>query len=311
MKCLKISFVVLLVILACITVVNASQVKNNNSISTSHDLPEMDMTGLNTDLELIEVDPEIMNSTPDWIVLAHDDAGKKSLIDDIDRSDLSSEEKSVMKNSVVSLWDTYPVKSVDGGQKTIELTNQVDGSNKIVTIPIGHVTRIQFDKEKINQAAQKSRNAVQAIKQQTVSPASVIALSEEENKTVKNVTDLRSKLYKKDQISQQQFRSSGKSSQNVNPVNSHMASNSFPSGLSASSSFPDVPVYYSDSGKKSELKYNGLRAWAGDPGISPHGSHVSDPENYLGHNAFVYWACVNRGFPLSSNAADAATEPDG
>ena len=271
----------------------------------------MDMTGLNTDLELIEVDPEIMNSTPDWIVLAHDDAGKKSLIDDIDRSDLSSEEKSVMKNSVVSLWDTYPVKSVDGGQKTIELTNQADGSNKIVTIPIGHVTRIQFDKEKINQAAQKSRNAVQAIKQQTVSPASVIALSEEENKTVKNVTDLRSKLYKKDQISQQQFRSSGKSSQNVNPVNSHMASNSFPSGLSASSSFPDVPVYYSDSGKKSELKYNGLRAWAGDPGISPHGSHVSDPENYLGHNAFVYWACVNRGFPLSSNAADAATEPDG
>lgn len=54
-----------------------------------------------------------------------------------------------------------------------------------------------------------------------------------------------------------------------------------------------------------------MRAWGGDPGVSPHGSHSSDPNNYFGHNSFVYWACINHGFPLPYNAADVATEPDG
>jgi hypothetical protein len=149
MKVLKICIVVLFMIISFTMVVNASQ-ENNHPNLTPSVLPELDMTGLNTDIELIEVDPEIMNATPDWIVLAHDDAGKSTLIEDIDRSDLSPGERDIIKNSLTNLWNTYPVKRVDGGQKTIELTSQTDGSNMIVTVPMGHITRIQFDREKSN-----------------------------------------------------------------------------------------------------------------------------------------------------------------
>lgn len=241
MKVLKICVVVLFMIISFTTIVNASQEDNHSNLTPSI-LPELDMSGLNKDIELIEVDPEIMNATPEWIVLVHDDVGKSSWIEDIDRSELSPEEKNTIKNSLINLWNTYPVKTVDGGEKTIELTSQTDGSNEIVTVPIGHVTYIQFDREKIIQAA-LNKNSIQATKLQTLSSLSVISLSEAENQTIKNLTKLRSKLYKKEQGSQRQNLSQYYSSQSVTPKISFPASDSFSSGFSIPSSYSDDSIY--------------------------------------------------------------------
>ena len=83
---------------------NSKEENANYAGSGLKELPEMDMTGLYTDIELIEVDPEITNATENWIILAHDDIGKKALIEDIDLSSLSDSEKNDMKESVKTLW---------------------------------------------------------------------------------------------------------------------------------------------------------------------------------------------------------------
>ena len=66
----------ILVLIVLVPVVNAGQENIDNFSSGLKELPEMDMTDLHTDIPLIEIDPEIMNATPDWIVLAHDADGK-------------------------------------------------------------------------------------------------------------------------------------------------------------------------------------------------------------------------------------------
>jgi len=153
MKILKIFAVFLILVLfACIPAVDAAQEILDNTSSGLKELPELDMTDLNMDIPLIGIDPEIMNATPDWIVLAHDEDGKKSLLDDIDQSSVSAAEKTEAKNVLKTLWNTYPVKFEPAGEKSIEITLQSDGSNRTKSIPIGHVTRISFDREKMGKA---------------------------------------------------------------------------------------------------------------------------------------------------------------
>lgn len=104
MKILKISAVFLLFVLfVCILTVDAAQENLDNTSSGLIELPELDMTDLNMDIPLIEIDPEIMNATPDWIILAHDEDGKKSLLDDIDQSSVSATEKTEAKNVIKTL----------------------------------------------------------------------------------------------------------------------------------------------------------------------------------------------------------------
>ncbi|MHB8052620.1 MAG: hypothetical protein ACYDEZ_04945, partial [Methanoregula sp.] len=86
---------VLLALVALIPAVIADQGNSNagfmnNTVSVLKELPELDMTGMHADIELIEIDPEITHATEDWMVLAHDDAGKKLLIEDIDSSNLTA-----------------------------------------------------------------------------------------------------------------------------------------------------------------------------------------------------------------------------
>ena len=100
-----------LMLVAFIPIVTAEQKISNAGDTTNPrsyliELPELDMTGMYTDIEMIEIDPEITNSTTDWILLAHDDSGKKYLIEDIDSSDLSAAEKINTKNAVRKLWAT-------------------------------------------------------------------------------------------------------------------------------------------------------------------------------------------------------------
>jgi|WetSurMetagenome_2_1015567.scaffolds.fasta_scaffold01801_9 hypothetical protein len=78
MKIWKISAVFLIFVLfVCIFTVDAAQENLENTSSGLKELPELDMTDLHLAIPLIEIDPEIINATPDWIVLTHDEDGSK------------------------------------------------------------------------------------------------------------------------------------------------------------------------------------------------------------------------------------------
>ncbi len=272
----------------------------NNAEAFPRELPEMDMTGLYTDIELIEVDPELTNATENWIVLAHDDIGKKALIEDIDRSSLSDPEKIDMKKSVRTLWNTYPTKFEAAGEKSIDITVQSDGSNRTILIPIGHVTRISFDKEKIRDVAKDSNNA-RLMKAVQKVDESTIVLSETENTTVKNITGLRANKIKATPVKNNN-PSSGGSLQD-----SSRRGNLFSSGLS-SSTFTSDSGFSSSAGKESGDSGTGLVAWGGFyiPPVNPG----DPPVEAIGHNSFIYWACKKMGYPLTDIAANAAKDPD-
>jgi len=246
------------------------------------ELPELDMTGLYSDIELIEVDPEIFNATPDWIVLAHDTEGKAALIEEIDRSTLTEPEKMDMKNSVNELWISYPTKFEAAGEKTIEITVQSDGSNKKVTVPLGHVTRISFDHEKIRQAAQEKMTP-HAKQLMSGDPSTPIVLSDSENQTVDKITGFRAgkKMIKKATYDTQ-------------------------------STVAGEPAEIAISEKNTSLEPEkivlvpGIMSWAGWLELS-----ISDPYNkYFGHDALIYWACINREYNQPNIAAESATDPD-
>ncbi len=295
----------LLILITLVPAVSADQgnskVENANYAgSVLKELPEMDMTGLHTDIELIEVNPEIINATADWIVLAHDDIGKKALIDDIDSSSLSEPEKIVMKKSMKTLWDTYPTKFIAAGEKSIDIIVQSDGSNRTISIPIGHVTRITFDKEKIRQVA-KDHNNARLMKAAQAGGESAIVLSDTENLTVKNITGLRAKKIKATPVKNNNPSSGGSLRA------SSSCGNSFSSGLS-SSSFVSDSGFSSSAGKESGDSGTGLVAWGGSyiPPLNPG----DPPVEAIGHNSFIYWACKKMGYPLTDIAANAAKDPD-
>ncbi|MEN6609282.1 MAG: hypothetical protein ABFC24_00425 [Methanoregulaceae archaeon] len=171
-------------------VTGVSAVEPNTPAGTGTDpagyneVPEMDMTGLHTDIELIEVDPEIMNATPDWIVLAHDPAGKQSLMDDINESSLSDSEKEDMRDSVQALWDKYPTKFEAEGEKYVSLSIESNGTNQTVSLPVGHVTRISFDHDRISPAS-SGRTRLPAASRGS---SGGISLTEAENTTISNIS---------------------------------------------------------------------------------------------------------------------------
>ena len=267
-----------LILIAFYTPVTADQDNSDvgnvtNTGSTLKELPELDMTGMDTDIELIEIDPEVVNSTSDWMVLAHDDAGKKLLIDDIDTSELSAAEKIDMKKAVKKLWDTYPTKFEDAGQKSIGIVVQSDGSNRTLSVPIGHVTRITFDKEKIRQVA-KDNNDVRLMQPEDVSG---IVLSDTENRTMKNITNIRAKKIKENSIKHTNPSSTGSVQVSSNPGNSFASSNP-----ASSSSFTSESGF-SSSTNVGGTTGTGLLAWYGSHS-SPDDPIPDNKNSYTGHN---------------------------
>jgi PKD repeat protein len=260
-------------------------------------IPELDMTGMNTDIELIEIDPEITNATENWIILAHDDAGKKALIDDIDSSTMSAEEKTDTKKALTNLWETYPTKFEDGGEKFIEIQVQSDRSNQTKSIPIGHITRISFDREKISQRAIDQNDS----RMMKLGATRGIVLNETENKTVRNITQLREKKYLANLKTSRSSARSGSS-----PGDNGPSAMSF-SGLSSSSGFPGDSSVRSSGGFEIDNSGKGLMAWSGG---STGQSLPDDP--YHGHNSYAYWAMKKAYFPLHvrEEAAARASEPD-
>ena len=276
----KVNVLLFIVILlfALFPVVIADQVNSNASnvsYSTLKELPELDMTGLHTDIELIEVDPEITNATTDWIILAHDAAGKKALIDDIDSSDLTTVGKTDTKNAVRKLWDTYPTKFEAAGEKSIDIIVQSDGSNRTMSIPIGHVTRISFDKDKIRQVS-KDNNNVRLMKAVQTGGESAIVLSDTENMTVKNITGLRAKKIVATPVKSSNPPTTGSSRSSSSP------GNSFSSGLSSSSSFTSDSSFPSSAGEERRDSGTGLMAW--DYGWDPT-LPDTNLQKAIGHNS--------------------------
>jgi PKD repeat protein len=302
-----------LVLIALIPAVMADQGNSNAGTVNStgavlKELPELDMIGMHTDIELIEIDPEIVNSTEDWMVLAHDDVGKKLLIDDIDSSDLTAAGKNDAKNAVRKLWDTYPTKFEDAGEKSIDIVVTSNGSNRTVSVPIGHVTRITFDKEKIRQTSKDNKNT-RLMKAVQIGQQSAIILNNTENLTVKNITNLRSKKSKAIPESNRNPSSGGSYPASGSPENS------FSSGFPSSSSFTSESGFSSSSGKREGESGTGLIAWAGSHSTtySPPGNTIpSDKNLYNGHNSFAYWGATYMNLPTASRdvAAFAGLEPD-
>ncbi|RPI40335.1 MAG: PKD domain-containing protein [Methanoregulaceae archaeon] len=308
----KISVVLIIVFLVLIPVATASQDRIGTTELDMREHTELDMTGLETDIELIELDPEIIMATDDWMILVHDDAGKKSLLEDIDRFSLSDDERSDMKFAVNDLWASYPTKFAPAGEKTIEMTIQSDGSEKIISVPVGHVTKIEFDRKKIKETAQ-GKETPHAQMLASIKSSAKIALTENENQTIKNISGLREKLYK--QRDSHGTRSSEEAEQPSVPSNSFSDSNGFSSGLSSSSSFSINQGFPSSVKKDSGSSEYGLAAWSGSP--EPlKGEDVTrfhnDPALYTGHNGIMYLSCKKMGCAqvYSLNAADTAMDPD-
>jgi PKD repeat protein len=274
-----------LVLLSLVSVANAIPENTIDIKSKLTELPELDMTGLYSDLDLIEVDPEIINVTPDWIVLAHDDEGKTSLLHDIDSSSLSDAEKSDMKKSVRMLWDTYPTKFEAAGQKSIEIAVQSDGSNQTRSVPIGHITRISFDYGKIRQAAQ-GKNTSQAMKLMTAgSPSSPIVLTGSENETITKITNFRARKISDNEVTQE----------DPSPDSGGFVQGSSPG-------YPASPK----TDERITILGPGLIAWPGF--LEPYATIPLD--RYFGHNAIIYWACVNREYRQPATAGAAGSDPD-
>jgi PKD repeat protein len=281
--------IVVLLIIMLVPVISADQgnsnIGNMNIINVKNtELPELDMTGLHTDIDLIEIDPEITNATPDWMLLAHDDIGKKAFLDDIESSSSSPSEKTGMKNAVQNLWNTYPTKFEPAGEKSIKITIQSDGSNQTKTIPIGHVTRISFDHEKIKQVTQ-GRNISQAMELRPTGPSSPIVLNESENQTIQNITRFRANKIQQDRAKYSTL-----------PVSGSVGAASSGNSLS------------SDSDIKITILSPGLMAWGG----MLHTGQSDILHKYTGHNSMIYWAANNTGFPSGyvDTAAQAGMYPD-
>ncbi len=277
----------ILVLIALIPAVSAGS-ENINNISGLTELPEMDMTGLHRDIPLIEIDPEIMNATLDWIVLVHDEDGKKSLLDDINRSSVSIAEKTDTKNALETLWATYPVKFEPVGEKSIEIVVQSDKSNRTISIPIGHVTRISFDREKMGKSGDSS----------------IIVLPEAINQTIRNISMMR--VNNITATPTREVATSGSVRSLSSPGNSFSSRNSIGSGLSASSGHA-LDSSFPSSGNDGRYSGNGLVAWQGDwdPTVLD-----TDPSHDSGHNSYVYWACKHLNYTNMNDAAATAMAPD-
>jgi PKD repeat protein len=307
----KMSIAWIFVLLVLIPLATASQESISTFKPEIQELPELDMTGLETDIELIEVDPEIIGATDDWMILAHDDAGKQSLVEDIDHFSLSEYDRSDLKATVNELWTIYPTKFVSAGEKTIEVTIPSEGSEKIISVPVGHVTRIEFDRKKIKETAQ-GKNLPRAQMLASIKSSTKIALTENENETIKNITRLREKLYKQS-LSSNKISSEG-ATLTTESTTSFSGGSSFTSGMS-SSGFISNPEFTSSVKKESGYSGRGLMAWSGSPeplkGEDTTSFH-NYPALYTGHNGIIYLSCNKMGCTqtYSLNAADAAMDPD-
>ena len=197
-----------------------------------------------------------------------------------------------MKNALEKLWDTYPVKSEAIGEKSIEITVQSDGSNRTLSIPIGHVTRISFDRVKMGKDP---------------GDTTIIVLPENINQTIRNISILRTNNITVTPTRELSTSGSGRSSSSLG--NSFSSGNSFGPGLSASSGHSLDSSFPSSSGDNGGYPGNGLVAWGGNPdGTIPH--PITQPDDYVGHNAFVYWAAYHLNYDYATTAANVAMEPD-
>ena len=210
----------ILVLIFLTPAVNASQ-ENMSDVSGLMELPEMDTTGLNMDIPLIEIDPEIMNATPDWIVLAHDEIGKNSLLDDIDLSPVSATEKTDAKNALKTLWNTYPVKFESAGENPLKSRFSPTDQTVRQLIPIGHVTRISFDRVKNGKRP---------------GDPTIIVLPEAVNQTIKNITKLRPLTSLVQQTATRESSTGGSGRTTGGSSKALSSGNSFSPGLSSSSS---------------------------------------------------------------------------
>jgi PKD repeat protein len=289
--------------IALVPLAQAAQEAETFLESDSKELPEMDMTGLHTNIELIEIDPDITNATQNWMLLAHDAAGKEALIGDIESSTLSVAEKNTMKKSIQNIWDKYPTKFEDAGQKYIDIKVQSDDSNRTISIPVGHITRITFDQKKIEQVAKDKKDTRVMRIIQDKSKGAKLTLFETENQTIRNITNLRAKKITNQKTSDLKQISYIKSSGTG-------TKNSYPSGLSSSSHSYVRTGFSSSFGDEQKNLNAGLMAWGGSH------SYLDDIPiekiEYKGHNSYAYYAALKASFSPSDSdtAAMAAMYPD-
>ena len=84
-----------------------------------------DTTGF-VPVHLIKVDQDIKNATPDWLTLVANPDERDLLLKYMDNSSASQAEKEYLKNSLIKLWDKYPLEYRDEGNTTyISFKNKV------------------------------------------------------------------------------------------------------------------------------------------------------------------------------------------
>lgn len=60
-----------------------------------------------------QISSDIINATPHWYLLAADAKGQKNALNDLNKCDISDEEKAQMKEYLLKLWAKYPVSKVN------------------------------------------------------------------------------------------------------------------------------------------------------------------------------------------------------
>jgi len=109
-------FLVLMMLCSLVTPVIAIKIAENSPI------PVTEESKLHKDVEIIEIDPNLENLTPYWIIIAvgSEEKGKLATFKYIDSSkSLKDYEKEELKRFLQELWKKYPVKTIKDKNSTL------------------------------------------------------------------------------------------------------------------------------------------------------------------------------------------------
>ena len=122
-------------------------------------LSEGDLTGLETEIELIQIDPKLKEATEYSWMIAVSDEEKKILLNYIDNSSLSVDDKEKMKQFMKKIWNKYPItftrkntttyRLLDKNLSKIELSAEENENLKIIATATGKYLNMKYSSKSV------------------------------------------------------------------------------------------------------------------------------------------------------------------
>lgn len=93
---------------------NIEKIKNNTSVAPNSPgemlYPQPVLPEKSVHCDTMWIDPRIERSATHWMLLVVDTKAQKELVDVIDKTSISNDEKKVLTESLRKIWEKYPVK---------------------------------------------------------------------------------------------------------------------------------------------------------------------------------------------------------